>query len=170
MTDDRGTPARHATADLRRLRWIGFALPIVGLIGIETFRYLFIEDVPLQEAEHVAIGAIAAVGILAFAALMFRLIDRAEAQVLRQNRELTAINAVSTAVQGELAVEQIIDAALDVVIERTGATEASVTVFNRQAGRQPALDRKLVRAPHAALAGVGEQMPHLVEIPLAHGT
>jgi two-component system nitrate/nitrite sensor histidine kinase NarX len=170
MTDDRGTPARHAAADLRRLRWIGFALPIIGLVAVEAFRFAFIEDVPLQEAEHVAIGAIAAVGILAFAALMFRLIDRAEAQVMRQNRELTAINAVSTAVQGELAVEQIIDAALDVVTERTGATEASVIVFSRQPGRQPALERKLVRAPHAALASMGEQMPHLVEIPLAHGT
>src|SRR5512141_1109874 len=170
MTDDRGSPARHAAADLHHLRWIGFALPIIGLVAIEAFRFAFIEDVPLQEAEHVAIGAIAAVGILAFAALMFRLIDRAEAQVMRQNRELTAINAVSTAVQGELAVEQIIDAALDVVTERTGATEASVIVFSRQPGRQPSLERKLVRAPHAALASVGEQMPHLVEIPLAHGT
>jgi two-component system nitrate/nitrite sensor histidine kinase NarX len=170
MIDDRGSPARHAAADLRRLRWIGFALPIIGLVAIEAFRFAFIEDVPLQEAEHAAIGAIAAVGILAFAALMFRLIDRAEVQVMRQNRELTAINAVSTAVQGELAVEQIIDAALDVVTERTGATEASVIVFSRQPGRQPALERKVVRTPHAALASVGEQMPHLVEIPLAHGT
>ncbi len=170
MTDARGTPARHAAADLRRLRWIGFALPIIGLVAIEAFRFAFIEDVPLQEAEHVAIGAIAAIGILAFAALMFRLIDRAEDQVMRQNRELTAINAVSTAVQGELAVEQIIDAALDVVTERTGATEASVTVYSRQPGRQPSLERKIVRAPHVALATVGEQMPHLVDIPLAHGS
>src|SRR5512141_2180756 len=103
MIDDRGTPARHATADLRRLRWIGFALPIVGLVAVEAFRFAFIEDVPMQEAEHAAIGAVAAIGILAFAALMFRLVDRAEGQVMRQNRELTAINAVSTAVQGELA-------------------------------------------------------------------
>jgi two-component system nitrate/nitrite sensor histidine kinase NarX len=170
MTDVRGAPARHAAADLRRLRWIGFALPIIGLVCIEAFRFAFIEDVALQEAEHAALGAIAAVGILAFAVVMFRLIDRAEAQVLRQNRELTAINAVSTAVQGELGVEQIIDAALDVVTERTGATEASVTVFSRQPGRLPALERRLVRSPHAAPSSVAEQMPHLVEIPLAHAS
>ncbi|MEO8625419.1 MAG: sensor histidine kinase [Candidatus Limnocylindrales bacterium] len=170
MTYVRGTPARHAAANLRRLRWIGFALPIVGLVVIEAFRFMFIEDVPLQEAEHAAIGAIAAIGILAFAVLMFRLIDRAESQVIRQNRELTAINAVSTAVQGELAVEQIIDAALEVVSERTGASEASVTVFNRQPGGQPALERRLLRTPHTASGPAGEQMPHLIEIPLAHGT
>ena len=170
MTDARGTPARHAAADLRRLRWVGFALPIVGLVCIEAFRFAFIEDAPLQQAEHVALGAIAAIGILAFAVVMFRLIDRAESQVIRQNRELTAINAVSTAVQGELAVEQIIDAALDVVAERTGATEASVTVYGRPPGRLPALERRLVRGTHAELSTVAEQMPHLVEIPLAHGS
>ena len=170
MTYDRGTPARHAVADLRRLRWLGFGLPILFLVIIEAFRFMFVAADPLQHAEHVAIAAIAAIGILAFAAVMFRLIDRAEGQVMRQNRELTAINAVSTAVQGELAVEQIIDAALDVVTERTGATEASVIVFSRQPGRQPALERKVLRAPHASLAVVGEQTPHLVEIPLAHGS
>jgi two-component system nitrate/nitrite sensor histidine kinase NarX len=90
--------------------------------------------------------------------------------VIRQNRELTAINAVSTAVQGELAVEQIIDAALEVVAERTGASEASVTVFNRQIGGQPALQRRFLRTAHASPDGAGDQMPHLVEIPLAHGT
>jgi two-component system nitrate/nitrite sensor histidine kinase NarX len=169
MTDDRGSATRHAAADLRRLRWLGFGLPILALVGLEGFRFLFVAADPLQHAEHVAIAAIAAIGILAFAALMFRLIDRAEAQVMRQNRELAAINAVSTAVQGELAVEQIIDAALDVVIERTGATEASVVVFNRQPSRQPAVERQVVRAPHASVGSTGEAMPHLVEIPLAHG-
>jgi signal transduction histidine kinase len=166
---ERGAPARHAAADLRRLKWLGFGLPILFLIGIEAFRYTFVENDPVQNAEHVAIAAVAAIGILAFASLMFRLIERAEAQVIRQNRELTAINAVSTAVQGELAVEQIIDAALNVVIERTGATEASVVVFGRDNPRNPALERKLVRAPHASVSAMGEAMPHLVEIPLAHG-
>ena len=169
-TEGRASPIRHAVADLRRLRWLGFGLPILFLVGIEAFRFLFVPGDPLQHAEHVAIAAIAAIGILAFAALMFGLIERAEAQVVRQNRELTAINAVSTAVQGELAVEQIIDAALDVVIERTGATEASVVVFNRQPARQPALERKAVRAPHAPAGSIGEALPHLLEIPLAHGT
>ena len=104
-------------------------------------------DDPERAAEHVAIAAIEAIAILGFAALMFRLIERAEKQVFRQNRELTAINAVSTAVQGELSVEQIIDSALDVVIERTGATEASVVVFARD-GAGIGLERRVVRSEH----------------------
>ena len=167
---ERNTPARHAASDLRRLKLVGFALPVLFLIGIEAFRFLFVENDPVQSAEHVAIAAVAAIGIVVFASLMFRLIERAEAQVIRQNRELTAINAVSTAVQGELAVEQIIDAALNVVVERTGATEASVVVFGRDNQRTAPPERKLVRAPHASLSSMGEAMPHLVEIPLAHGS
>src|SRR3989304_4459737 len=88
-----------------------------------------VADSPVQRAEHVAIAAVMAIGIVAFALVMFQLVERAERQIVRQNRELTAINAVSTAVQGELAVDQIIDAALQTVIERTQATEASVVVF-----------------------------------------
>ncbi|MHB1473688.1 MAG: hypothetical protein ACYCV4_08665, partial [Dermatophilaceae bacterium] len=49
--------------------------------------------------------------ILAFGLVMFRFIDRAQRQVVRQNRELAAMNAVSSAVQGEVGVDRIIDVA-----------------------------------------------------------
>jgi two-component system nitrate/nitrite sensor histidine kinase NarX len=171
MAEQEARPTvRHDTGDLRRLKWLGVVLPLACLIAIEAFRYFAVENDPLQRAEHVAIAAIMAIGVVGFALLMFRLIERTEAQVIRQNRELTAINAVSTAVQGELAVEQIIDAALEAVIERTGATEASVVVFARDRARDIGLERKFVRAAHAPLGSIGEAMPHLIDIPLARGT
>ena len=165
----RGATVRHTAADLKRLRWLGFGLPIAFLVAVEVFRFVAVERNPEHSAEHVAIAAIEAIAILAFAALMFRLIERAERQVFRQNRELTAINAVSTAVQGELGVEQIIDAALDVVIERTGASEGSVVIFARD-NAGIGLERRVIRSEHVPVGAMGEQMPHLVEIPLAHGT
>ena len=167
---ERGSIGRHAAADLRRLRWLGFGLPILFLVGVELFRVIAIERNPERFADNVALAVIEAIAILGFAVLMFRLIERAEAQVMRQNRELTAINAVSTAVQGELGVEQIIDAALQVVLDRSGATEASVVIFGRDDARQPALERRIVRSSHVTPDDVGEAMPHLVEIPLAHGS
>jgi two-component system nitrate/nitrite sensor histidine kinase NarX len=167
---ERRAEGRPTAADMRRLRLVGFGLPIAFLVAVEVFRAVFIETDPTHRAEHVALAVVVIVGIMAFGTLMFGLIHRAERQVIRQNRELTAINAVSTAVQGELGVDQIIDAALDVVLDRTGATEASVVVFSRDDNRESALERKVVRAPHAVPVSVGERMPHLVEIPLAHGT
>jgi two-component system nitrate/nitrite sensor histidine kinase NarX len=161
---------RFSAVDLRRLRWLSVALPILGLIAFEIFRALFVENDPVQQAEHIAIAAVAAIGILGFSLFMFQLIERAEAQVVRQNRELTAINAVSTAVQGELGVEQIIDAALNVVIERTNATEASVVVFARDQARNGGLERRVVRTTHASVGDMGGDVPHLVDIPLTRGT
>jgi two-component system nitrate/nitrite sensor histidine kinase NarX len=161
---------RRDLGDLRQLRWLGVGLPIGLLVAIEAFRYLLVEDSPIHRAEHVAIAAVTAIGIVAFALVMFRLIERAERQIVRQNRELTAINAVSTAVQGELAVDQIIDAALQTVIERTRATEASVVVFAHEGTPDSGLERKVVTAPHASVAAMGGNLPHLIDIPLARGT
>jgi two-component system nitrate/nitrite sensor histidine kinase NarX len=161
---------RRELGDLRQLKWVGVGLPIAFLVAIEGFRYLLIGDSPIHRAEHVAIAAVTAIGIVTFALFMFRLIERAERQIVRQNRELTAINAVSTAVQGELAVDQIIDAALQTVIERTHATEASVVVFAHDGKPDSGLERKVIRAPHASTSAVGTSLPHLIDIPLARGT
>ena len=161
---------RRQPGDLAAMKWLGIGLPIVLLVAIECFRYLVVEDSPIHRAEHVAIAAATAVGIVAFALLMFNLIERAERRIVRQNRELTAINAVSTAVQGELAVEQLIDAALQTVIERTNATEASVVVFAHDGAPESGLQRRIVRAPHASAAAAGEDLPHLIDIPLSRGT
>jgi signal transduction histidine kinase len=168
-TSKPGTAASARATDLGRLKWVGVGLPLACLLVIELFDYFVLEEDPIQRAEHFAIVTIAAVGVVIFALLMFRLIERTERQVVRQNRELTAINAVTTAIQGELAVEQIIDAALEVVVERTGATEASVVVFPRDGARDSSLQRRVVRAQHAPVMGAGEGMPHLIDIPLSHG-
>jgi len=155
---------------LRRLKWLGVGLPIVGLIAIETFRYLFIADAAVPQAEHVALAAFTAIGVVGFGLFMFFMIERAERQIVRQNRELTAINAVSTAVQGELEVAQIIDAALHTVLDRTHATEASLVVFPHDGQPDSGLERKVVRATHASAEAMGVDQPHLIDIPLTRGT
>jgi len=157
--------------DLRRLKWIGVGLPIVFVVAIELFRFLVIETDPLHRAEHVAISTITALAVVAFALLMFFLIERAQRHIVRQNRELAAVNAVSTAVQGELGVDQIIDAALNSVIETTGATEASVTIFSPEGARDGGSERRVVVGLHGSShTPTGAEVPHLIDIPLSTGT
>ena len=55
---------RREPGDLLPMKWLGVGLPIVLLIAIECFRYLVVEDSPVHRAEHVAIAAITAVGIV----------------------------------------------------------------------------------------------------------
>jgi two-component system nitrate/nitrite sensor histidine kinase NarX len=163
---------RELWADLRRLKILSVALPITFVVVGEIFRYILIENDPVQRAENVALAVILVVAVLAFSATMFYFIERAQQAVLRQNRELAAVNAVSTAVQGELGVEEVIDAALESVIVSTGATEASVTVFPREHGPrgEGAIERRIVFSTHESpLTSVGAAAPHLIDIPLSVG-
>ncbi len=158
-----------ATAEFRRLTWLGIGLPILFLALVESFRFVVIENDPLHRAEHVAIATVMAIGIVAFAVGIFRLVRQTERRIIRQNRELTAINAVATAIQGELGVESILDAALRAVVDRTGATGASVVVFAHDGQPETGLERELVLAPHASVTAMGSDQPHLLDIPLTRG-
>jgi signal transduction histidine kinase len=175
---ERSTAARQkatesgASVDLGRLKVIGVAVPITFVVVGEAFRFLFIETDPTHRAEHVALAGVLIVAVLAFAAVMFTLIERAQRAVIRQNRELAAVNAVSTAVQGELGVEEVIDAALESVVSSTGATEATVTVFPREHGPrgEGAIERRVVVSRHGlTMPALGAEVPHLIDIPLAVG-
>ncbi len=159
--------------DFARLRWLGVVLPVVFVIGLEVVRIVFVDRDPAQLPGHLTLAMATVVGVIVFASLMFWLIERAQRQVLRQNRELTAVNAVSTAVQGELGVDVIIDAALSSVIDSTGATEASVTVFapDGRAGGEGGLERRLVATGHRPpTPDMIADVPHLIDIPLSNGT
>ena len=159
--------------DFARLRWLGVVLPVVFVIGLEIVRVAFVDRDPAQMPGHLTLAMATVVGVVVFATLMFWLIERAQRQVLRQNRELTAVNAVSTAVQGELGVDVIIDAALSSVIDSTGATEASVTVFapDGRADGEGGLERRLVATGHQRpTPDMIVDVPHLIDIPLSTGT
>ncbi len=165
-------PDASASVDLSRLKVIGVVVPITFVVVGEAFRYLFIENDATHRAEHVALAVVLIVAVLAFAAVMFTLIERAQKAVLRQNRELAAVNAVSTAVQGELGVDEVIDAALESVVVSTGATEATVTVFPREHGPrgEGTIERRIVKGAHGPnMPAPGAEVPHLIDIPLAVG-
>ena len=161
-----------ASVDLGRLKIISVVLPVTFVVVGELFRFLFVETDPTHRAEHVALAVILVVSVLAFSAVMFTLIERAQRSVIRQNRELAAVNAVSTAVQGELGVDEVIDAALVSVISSTGATEATVTVFPREHGPrgEGTIERRVAVGAHVPeLPALGAEVPHLIDIPLAVG-
>ncbi len=164
---------RRGWADLHRLRWIGVVLPIAFIIGAEIVRFSVVEADVRQAPGHAALAIATILGVVAFALGIFYLIERAQRQVIRQNRELAAVNAVSTAVQGELGVEVIIDAALESVLASTGATEAAVTVFEPEGQTESGtgLERRQVASEHASpMPDLGSSVPHLIDIPLSAGS
>ena len=160
-------------AHVNRLRWLGVVLPVAFILSLEALRLVFVEADGGDQSGHLLLAAVTIVGVIAFAFVMFRAIDATQLQLIRQNRELTAVNAVSTAVQGELGVDVIIDAALESVIDSTGATEAVIRVFSADGtlDGEGAFERHRVAAPHASpQMAAGSLVPHLIDIPLSTGT
>jgi signal transduction histidine kinase len=158
----------------RRLKVMSILLPIVFIVALELVRSTPIGGGQLWGGVRIIFVMVTVVFITAFGFVMFSFIDRAQRQVLRQNRELAATNAVSRAVQGKLGVDRIIDVALESVLTTSGAAEASVTIFSTS--EHPALDdvgsERWLAASGSAVPGpegpVGSSMP-VIDIPLSTG-
>lgn len=112
---------------LGRLRWIGVGIPVAAVVLCETFRAL-LPDTPNDAAMHVLWGGVAIAGIILFALIMFWWIGLAEREIVRQNRELGAVNAVSRAVQDEESSHGAILAALRSLVDATRASRAVIRV------------------------------------------
>ena len=173
MAEPKERRRRTIPVELDRLRWIAVVLPVAFILLIEALRQLLIERDPAQQPGHLALAGMMLVGVITFSLVMFLGIEGTQRHLVRQNRELAAVDAVSTAIQGELGLDLVIDAALDSVVASTDATEASILVFARDgaAGGEPALERHRVAGPHASpMPGSGQVVPHLIDIPLSTGT
>jgi len=160
--DDLGGPR-----DLRRLKVIGVGAPVAFLAAFETFR-IFIVDAALPAPEsNVVAGAFGVAAALAFGLVIFFHIERAQRRIVRQNRDMAIVNAVSVAVQGELEVDAVVDAALEQIIAATGATEATVTIQPLDPDAGP--PREVTRARPDATRDALAAPDHPVEIALATG-
>ncbi len=163
-------PAPSARLVNRRLRAIGILLPVGFAIALEVVRWQLeqsgVWSPGVFEVWHFAGLAVVVVGIVLFAAFMFRLIDQTERQVLRQNRDLTAANAVAGAIQGQSTVPAIVDSALRALLPTSGARQARIQVLESSG-----LPRADTQSRTLALSGsrVDTGSPSL-EVPLAQGS
>jgi len=148
---------------LARLRWAGVAIPLLAVIAGETFRYV----VPGGESDmivHAMWGAAAGASVILFGLSMFWSIGRAEREIVRQNRELGAVNAVSSAVQDAPSTESLAFAAVRSIVSATGAVRASVQLFPDGNATAP----EPLTWEHAAEPGrTASAMP--IEMPLTTG-
>jgi two-component system nitrate/nitrite sensor histidine kinase NarX len=163
----------------RRLKVMSVLLPVGFILALEFVHYTVeARDGRIDgfwDGYRLIFIAVTVASIVAFGLVMFRFIDRAQRQVVRQNRELAATNALSSAVQGEVGVDRIIDVALESMLTTSGATQASVTIFTTE-DRSPngaGVTRRQVAALGSAVLvpndpGGGEAP--IIDFPLSTGT
>jgi two-component system nitrate/nitrite sensor histidine kinase NarX len=148
---------------------IGILVPVGFAIVLEVVRWQLerrgVWSAGVFEAWRAAGLAVVVVGIVAFAVFMFRYIDHTERQVLSQNRDLTAANAVAAAMQGHATVPEIVDSALEAVLRTSGAVRARIRLL--ESAGLPAGD-----AQPRTLAAPGHEeatVAPTLEVPLANG-
>jgi len=162
----------------RRLKVISVLLPVGFILALELVHYQAEAGEPRVPGYWGFYRPISVsftvVCIVAFALVMFRFIDRAQQQVERQNRELTATNAMSSAIQSEAGVDRIIEVALESLLTTSGAVKASVTIFTT-ADRSPdgaGVTRQMLADPGSAQLAPGDpgnvDAP-VIDLPLSTG-
>ncbi|MEI8332829.1 MAG: sensor histidine kinase [Chloroflexota bacterium] len=159
--------------DLRTLKIVGVTAPVVFVAGFEIVESFISQEPFWLEPYHFGAALVASIAAIVFGFIMFRLIEGIQGRVIRQNSELAAMNAMTEAVQGRVGVPDVVDAALRSVVDRTGAAEASVTMFPApgasRAGEWPT--RRYVAPGRPAGQDVEHGSTHRsVDIPLSTGT
>ncbi len=162
----------------RRLKIMSVLLPVAFILALELVHYrIEAQAMRMQtywDGYRAVFVTVTLVSIVVFGLVMFRFIDRAQRQVVRQNHELAATNALSRAVQGEVGVNKIIDVALESLIATSGAMRASVTVFSGQDRSTGGADvtRHLLAVPGSAQLVPndpgGSEAP-IIDFPLSTG-
>jgi len=114
--------------DLERLKWIGVLLPIALIWAWELARFLFVDGTMPAQDEHILSALILAGGIVMFGIVMAVLLERTQKAILRQNRDLTALTTVGSAVRADHSVPHMATQALERLIEQTGALGGVIRV------------------------------------------
>jgi two-component system nitrate/nitrite sensor histidine kinase NarX len=125
---------------LTRAKWIGVLLPIAGIWAFEIFRYWIIEPSVPADSAHVFAALILSGGAVVFGLGLFAILDRAQQRLVGTNQDFAAAHAVSSALQGDHELRDMLEAALDRVLEHTGALAGEIRVGG-PGGRPLALRR-----------------------------
>lgn len=158
---------------LRRLKVIGIVLPVLLIGAVDTIELTVVERFHV-DGGHLALCVVSVLAVATFAVGMYFFIDHAYRVILRQNHELAAVNAVATAVNHDLDVDEIIGTALDSVLASSGALGVSITAPAPPSHPVPGDTATWQRiatpgAPDDREAG-GTQPERAVDIPLLAGT
>jgi two-component system nitrate/nitrite sensor histidine kinase NarX len=113
---------------LARAKWVGVLLPIIGIWAFEVFRWWMIDPSVPADSAHVFAALILSGGAVVFGLGIFAVLDRAQQRLVGTNQDFAATHAVAAALEGDHEIEVMLEAALDRVLEHTGALAGAIRV------------------------------------------
>ena len=119
---------------LRQLKWLTIVGPLVFLAVIDFARRTLQSDGPQSWTGDVLVGAIVLAAALMFSDTVFGRIERMQASLARQNRELLALHEAGLDVAGELGLETVLQKVVDHATSLIGARYGALSVPNASGG------------------------------------
>ncbi|HEU4759978.1 MAG TPA: GAF domain-containing protein [Dehalococcoidia bacterium] len=113
---------------LGRLRWTTILLPIAFIVAVQACVMFLLEPLVGSPAAHWVALPVVVLAVVVFSSAVFRALDRMQRRIVRQNEELSALNAVGRALGGSPELPEALNAALRSVIAVTHAGAAEVRV------------------------------------------
>lgn len=113
---------------LGRLRLLSIVLPIAFVLLVEAGAMLVLmREIGWGYGHLVAIPVLAA-GVVLFSTSIFSVLERMQQRIIRQNEELSAVNAVAGEVSGTHDLREVVTRSLGTVVEVMGARAGEIIV------------------------------------------
>lgn len=103
--------------NMRLLKWMAIALPILFLVIVDILRHTIFIPQLHNIPGFLFTYSVIAVGVVLFSYIVFRLIDTLQSKVNKQNRWLSAINAIAVAAAQKLRLEELLETGIDQVMK-----------------------------------------------------
>ena len=142
---------------LRYLKWIGIVAPALFLLALEAVHASILAPAFGAEVSNLLASGLAVVAAAGFGLVLFFNIEATQRETVRQNRDMGVVTAVSLAVQGELAVDHVMQAALLAIAQRTRASHVAIHVPASEPGHH--VDRRQVYDDPNRVARDGLSVP-----------
>ena len=114
---------------LSRLKWFAVLAPVAFLGLLEAVRRLVVTSLWNSWPGYLILGAIVLLATLVFAETIFRVIERMQASLTQQNRELLALHEAGLAITGELNLETVLQTVVDEARDLAGARYGALTLL-----------------------------------------
>ena len=131
-----------------RMRWLGIILPIALIWAFEIVRHVVLDDTLADDAVHVVAALVTTAGILAFGLVIWNYLDRTQRQLVAQNRDLAATQAVSSVARGGVDLAATLGRVLERLVAETGALAGVIRVTD------PVIAAPAIRRPERLPEGL----------------
>jgi GAF domain-containing protein len=113
---------------LRQLKWLTVLVPIAFLALVDAVRRALQPELMLSWVGEVLVGGVVLFGALLFSETIFGRIERMQARLALQNRELLALHEAGLDVAGELRLELVLQKVVDHATQLIGARYGALSV------------------------------------------